>query len=229
MRRKRLTSKSATVEGIDPRCWDHAVARAVQASRLRGVLRPWVAAVEAAEGSDALRAAQAELLGEFFAHVPAGLSAIQAHAVQASGLDAALSALRPPLFVGSAVEGWFSGSGTRAFRGANDVPSWRYVILNPRGFLYCGSTADLRGRLRAHHRGSASRITRALRGPWWLLDARRFDSRREAVDDEARLLSDHGAQALLLASASARLGKLRDRHGSIELRRAPPVSDSRLR
>lgn len=76
-----------------------------------------------------------------------------------------------------------------------------YLLRCADGSLYCGWTADLRRRLRAHASGSASRYT-ASRRPVVLVWARAMPDRRAARREEARVKAlPRPAKLALLAGA----------------------------
>jgi putative endonuclease len=61
-----------------------------------------------------------------------------------------------------------------------------YLLLCADGSLYCGWSTDPERRLRQHQAGSASRYTRTRR-PVELVYAREFETRSEAMREEARI------------------------------------------
>ena len=65
-----------------------------------------------------------------------------------------------------------------------------YVIRNPDGELYKGSTSDLEERLRYHDSGW-SKWTKG-KGPWKLVYSESFESKQEALKREKFLKSGQG-------------------------------------
>ncbi len=78
-----------------------------------------------------------------------------------------------------------------------------YVLRNPEGRLYIGSTADLERRLFEHQHGLAHWTS--SRGPWQLLYREELPSRSEAMQREKALKSGQG-WAWLRAQFAARAG-----------------------
>jgi putative endonuclease len=71
-----------------------------------------------------------------------------------------------------------------------------YVLQNPAGRLYVGSTGDLKRRLNEHQQGLA-RWTNS-RGPWQLVHREEFETRSEAMIRERQLKAGQGRQWLKL-------------------------------
>lgn len=57
---------------------------------------------------------------------------------------------------------------------------YAYVIRNPAGTLYKGSTSDLEKRLNQHNGGSGFRSYTSARGPWELVYKEEFENEEEA-------------------------------------------------
>ena len=70
-----------------------------------------------------------------------------------------------------------------------------YVLRNPQGRLYVGSTFDLERRV-LQHQGDEGGWTRG-RGPWELVHYEHFHNRAEAMGRERELKSGHGRRWLL--------------------------------
>jgi putative endonuclease len=66
-----------------------------------------------------------------------------------------------------------------------EIPYYVYVLRNPHGQLYVGSTDNLDRRIQQHQQGEA-RWTRH-RGPWTLVSSEVFLSRAEAMRRERHL------------------------------------------
>ncbi len=84
--------------------------------------------------------------------------------------------------------------GVRAALGdSQDLPNedgsggWTYLLLSEWGEVYLGATKNLRKRFRAHNGPSNGRFTGGRR--WHLLAVRKFETRAEAFDEEARMKS----------------------------------------
>ena len=75
-----------------------------------------------------------------------------------------------------------------------DTPYYVYVIRNPHGQLYIGSTDDLDRRIQQHQQGEA-RWTRH-RGPWTLVSSEVFPSRANAMRRERHLKRGRANQQL---------------------------------
>jgi putative endonuclease len=69
-----------------------------------------------------------------------------------------------------------------------------YVLRNPHGQLYIGSTDDLDRRIQQHQQGEA-RWTRN-RGPWTLVSSEVFPSRADAMRRERHLKRGRANQQL---------------------------------
>ncbi len=71
-----------------------------------------------------------------------------------------------------------------------------YVLLNPRGEIYVGQTADLERRL-AQHNDPDNRLTlhtKRRAGPWRLIHSEEFSSRSAAMRREKELKSGKGRE-----------------------------------
>ena len=74
------------------------------------------------------------------------------------------------------------------------MPFHAYVLQNPQGRLYIGSTGDLQKRLESHASGM-SRWT-GTRGPWQLVYSEEFQTRSEAMQRERQLKGGKGREWL---------------------------------
>ena len=77
---------------------------------------------------------------------------------------------------------------------ASEGPFWTYVLENPDGRRYVGSTNDLARRLAEHNDPThhPCRFTSRNRGPWQLLHAESFATRAEAMHREKWLKTGAG-------------------------------------
>lgn len=95
----------------------------------------------------------------------------------------------------------------------DERPRWSYVLLGQDGQLYAGSALSLRGRVRAHRRGSGASVTRDTRQPWHLLHAERLPIGQAALCTEFALLHSVALRHALLAHCETRARRLFARHG----------------
>ena len=81
--------------------------------------------------------------------------------------------------------------------------NWAYLLRCADNTLYAGWTNDLERRLEAHNAGRGAKYTRG-RGPVSLVWAQGFESKKEAMAEEARIknLSRAEKEALILEGGS---------------------------
>jgi len=71
---------------------------------------------------------------------------------------------------------------------------YAYIIQNPSGILYKGSTDNLKKRLEQHNGKTIFRSFTAKRGPWKLVYFEEFLTRKEATDRERFFKSGKGRE-----------------------------------
>ena len=72
---------------------------------------------------------------------------------------------------------------------------YAYVLINPKGKLYKGSTDNLQKRIKQHNAGEFKSYTRKL-GPWELVYKESFITRREAEARERFFKTGKGREFL---------------------------------
>ncbi|MDP4000865.1 MAG: GIY-YIG nuclease family protein [bacterium] len=87
-----------------------------------------------------------------------------------------------------------------------------YVLKNPKGVLYKGSTSDLNKRLDEHLSSKYKSFTRN-RGPWELIYTEEYKSRKEAEKREKFFKSGKG-RSFLKDLSSSRGGAIGSSQGS---------------
>ena len=70
-----------------------------------------------------------------------------------------------------------------------------YVLRNPRGILYKGSTGDLPGRIEEHNWGILKKYTKN-KGPWQLVYFEQFTTRAAAMRKERFFKTGKGREYL---------------------------------
>ncbi|MBR8279092.1 GIY-YIG nuclease family protein [Burkholderia vietnamiensis] len=91
------------------------------------------------------------------------------------------------------------------------IASWAYLLVCDEGITYLGATSNLKRRLHAHNSQNNSGWTKGRR--WYLLAAKRFETREEAFAYEALLKSDVRRRNAWKRSSIPRAQIIFARHG----------------
>lgn len=94
---------------------------------------------------------------------------------------------------------------------ARSTARWVYVLLGADGALYCGSTNNLRRRVREHRAGAGAAVTAVKSQRWFLLHAERFADAQGGFAAELALLRSERLQHALLAAKAPRAVMLHER------------------
>ncbi|PCE23077.1 hypothetical protein BWP39_25665 [Paraburkholderia acidicola] len=89
--------------------------------------------------------------------------------------------------------------------------AWTYLLVCPEGRTYLGATSNLKRRIHGHNSKNNSGWTKGRR--WYLLAAKRFETREEAFAYEALLKSDTRRRKLWKRESIPRAKVIFARHG----------------